>query len=122
MRWLLLAVLLVASLPSCGFQASEEVGACSDLDEATCRATPECRAAYLHQCLDDAPCAPQEGLVTFQACWSVEPGVSITGGPCDRLDADDCSARDDCAAVHDPAAGPDDETDIGTFCFCAAED
>jgi hypothetical protein len=73
---------------------------CENLDEATCKSTPGCRAAYNES--------------TFYQCWGTAPSGPVQG-TCTGLDAQECSRHDDCVAIH--AAG----TPIGSFLSCAAE-
>jgi hypothetical protein len=73
-------------------------GACEGLDELTCLATADCRAAYTGGwCPPWADCAePQQA---FLECWGTAPGV-ITTDQCWGLDAESCSYSDACSAVY----------------------
>lgn len=85
---------------------------CEGLDQATCEATPACRAIFVD---GDVP--------TFAACWPTDTSGPIQGGACDGLGAFDCSLHDDCSAVH----GALDDGDpglvqaIGNFSYCIDE-
>ena len=74
-------------------------GPCDGLDEATCEATPACRAILVDTCpVCDAlvPIQPE----VFAGCWGTAPSGPIEGGGCAGLDAQTCSEHDDCRAVH----------------------
>jgi hypothetical protein len=108
-------------------------GGCEGLDELTCLATPACRAAYVSNCADWQGCSEQS--YTFFQCWGTAPSGAIQGGPCEGLDAYQCSRHDDCVARHyassscgggTPAEGADcapitDPSQVGVFQSCAAE-
>src|SRR5262245_55402864 len=89
--------------PCPGLAPQPDWGQCNvgreGLDEATCRATPSCRAIY-------------EGNNTnFHECWGVAQSGPI-GTSCYNLDAQACSSHDDCIAIHA------DGTPIGPFMSC----
>lgn len=73
------------------------VDGCEGLDEATCTASPQCRAAYFESCPECDDLSPPE----FMECWGVAP--SWQAPPvldCWSLDAQGCSERTDCSSVY----------------------
>jgi hypothetical protein len=72
---------------------------CEGLDEASCTATPACRAIYVSTCPPDAPCAPPVAYQYYD-CWGTAPSGPIQGGDCTTFDAYECSMHDDCSARH----------------------
>jgi hypothetical protein len=74
---------------------------CEGRDEASCKSTSACRAAYAGG--------------TFHECWSVAPSGPVQGGDCTSLSAQECSRHDDCVAHHAPGSP------IGAFTSCAPE-
>ncbi|HUS62918.1 MAG TPA: hypothetical protein VMZ28_00195 [Kofleriaceae bacterium] len=88
---------------------------CEGLDQATCEATPACRAIFV----DGEP-------LTFAACWGTDTTGPIQGGGCEGLDAQTCSMHDDCSAVHGstevlPGDGDAITQAIGNFSYCTPE-
>ncbi len=80
--------------------ATCEPDACERFDAETCRAHAGCHPAYVHSTI----CTSDYRLVDtrwFHGCWTVAPpdGVSESR-PCDVLDAEGCSRRDDCAPLY----------------------
>ncbi|HEV7554417.1 MAG TPA: hypothetical protein VGO00_03115, partial [Kofleriaceae bacterium] len=65
-------------------------GACEELSETACLATPSCHAAYQ----DDSAQAP-----VFWGCWDLPPS-GVVHGSCTGLDAQTCTEHDDCASVY----------------------
>ncbi len=105
-------------------------GACTAIrDQASCLATPGCRAAYDTCLLFDDECYLGGGF----GCFGVDRGGPVAGA-CETLDAADCSSRDDCAAWYqrrltcteeDPEERPYVQPQNGTcaveFANCAVE-
>jgi len=88
----------LAPLPSWGSCASSCIG----LTESQCIATPACRTAYDHACLfTDGPCP---ALTPFLGCYPVDTTGPVQG-PCEGLDAWECSRHDDCLATYSPDIG-----------------
>ncbi len=91
---------------------------CDGLGEAGCLETDGCQAAYL----EDTDCSGDD-CTDFYACWTVNP-VFVDDTACEELLAYECSARDDCARVHQRAAqnGSGSDPNVGWFVECASED
>jgi len=92
---------------------------CSELAEDTCKDTAGCQAAYLSggECNGDCP-------DTYYGCWAtLELGNRAL--PCDTLDAQSCSGRDDCVRFHvhdDVIDFYESDPEVGRFLSCAAEE
>lgn len=93
--------------------------ACEGLDQTSCGLTAGCREIFSDECPTcDAP------YTVYAACWGTAPSSSGTGD-CYGLDAQGCSERDDCSAVHlglETAGGDGGFTNsIGSFEYCEPE-
>jgi hypothetical protein len=103
---------LVPDWATCG-------GACEGLDQTSCGLTAGCREIFADTCPTcNAP------FLVYAACWETAPSSTQTGD-CYGLDAQGCSERDDCAAVHlgiETAGGDGGFTNsIGNFEYCQPE-
>jgi hypothetical protein len=76
--------------------------ACTGLDQDTCKVTPGCRAVEIGDCLEGWDCDSE--TFTYFECWATAPSGPVQG-PCEGLDAQECSRHDDCIARHYPSQG-----------------
>ena len=67
-------------------------GFCETLGEAICMATEECRTTFQVTDYDDS--------FTFGGCRGTAPSGPVRYGPCEGLDAYECSRHDNCRAVY----------------------
>ncbi len=87
-------------------------GACENLDEITCLATPGCHGAY-YELFGLGP--PQPTQWEFQSCWDITPLTVVDGsGACAGETAQACGVRDDCVSVLT-------ENGVGQYAGCSPE-
>ncbi len=79
--------------------------ACTQIAQADCLVTVGCRPLYDNCVLFDEVC---RGDRAFIGCVGVDRGGPVPG-PCESLDATDCSTREDCAAWFQPHGSCTDE-------------
>ncbi len=92
-------------------------GQCSFLDETTCLGTDACRGIY------------NEAL-GFEACWGTDFTGPVPADDCTQYDANECSRRDACFAIHaspcaadrDPTGAEAPSCELGEFISCGNED
>lgn len=87
-------------------------GSCEALDEVSCLAAAECRAAYLGWTCppwadSEADCLPS--MNEFLGCWGIAPSGPAEPEDCWSLDAYACSRHNDCSAVYQQVEAPGDD-------------